>query len=442
MDQKISNFQIMILVVFTIITIGSIVLFATSKSKNNNGTGVALEPVVMWGTAPEELINNLVLAILEKDKDLLDIKYFKKDAKTFQQDLIEAIADDVGPDIVIIPQDMIIKNLNKVVVLPYKSYPLRNFKDNFIDVGSVFLKSDGVIALPFIIDPMIMYWNKTHFVNAGVINPPKLWDEFSADVSKLTKKDSNFNILQSGTALGEYQNILHAKDILSMLFLQAGVSVVSKTSDDEFVADLFYKNINSEKNSAGMALSFYTDFANTSKDSYSWNKSLKPSRDSFISGDTSTYFGYASELAGISLKNPNLNFDVEMVPQVVGAEKKSVYANVYGLAVLKSSKKQVSAFSQVFTLISKESISELVSIINLPPVRKDVLVNIPTDPYMKIFYDSALIADTWIDPDSNSTDTVFKNMIEGVIVGRDSYDSSINTAKIQITQIIQNTKNK
>jgi ABC-type glycerol-3-phosphate transport system substrate-binding protein len=433
MEQKTSNFQIILLVAFGFFMIVGIMLFATSKLSSTGGTVVT--PIVMWGTPSSEAINKTIDALLEKDKSSLKITYVQKDSNNFEQTLIEAIADGVGPDVVILPEDMILKNVNKFVVLPYSSYPLRTFKDQFIDAGSVYLVADGVLAFPFIVDPMVMYWNKTHFVNAGIVNPPVQWDEFSKIVTKLTKKDSNFNITQSGTALGEYQNILHSKDILTTLFLQAGVPIIAKNTTGNYEASII-GNYGNSQNPAEVALTFYTDFANPSKETYSWNKSLKSSLDSFISGDTSIYFGFASELSGISFKNPNLNFDVAKVPQVSGAGKKSVFAKMYGLAVLKTSKNQTSAYNQILTLISTGGIASLSSLSNLPPVRKDVLAISSTDPYMQIFYNSALISDTWLDPSPSATEAVFKNMIESVIVGKSTPGTAIGRADNDLGTII------
>lgn len=442
MEQKTSNFQVVILIVFSFFIILGVALFSTSKLNTNNG-GVAVTPVVMWGTLSSPTVNKYIDTVLEGKKDSLRINYVQKDPKTYEKDIIEAIADGAGPDIAMISEDMVFKNINKFATVPYATYPLRDFKDQFIDASSIFLQTDGIIAIPFIVDPMVMYWNKTHFVNAGIVNPPTEWTQFSDNVSKLTKKDSNFNVTQSGTALGEYQNIVHAKDILSMLFIQAGVPIVAKKTSGEYGSALYFNSQSSEKAPAVVALSFYTDFANPSKESYSWNKSLKPSRDAFISGETSIYFGFASELSGINLKNPNLNFDVSKVPQIPNTARRSVFAKMYGLAVLKSSKSQLSALTQIFTLTSKDSIASLTSIINLPPVRKDVLAVSPADPYMKTFYDSALMSETWLDPNAVDTEAVFKDMIESVIAGRSNVDHAVNIAESALENIIiNNTKVK
>lgn len=434
METKTSNFQIIILVVFSFFVILGLILFATGKSQS---TSDVITPVVAWGTVDAGIVNKLIANTLEKNKDSLKFSYVQKDPSTFEKELIEALADGSGPDVVLIPQDLLLKHKNKLYPLAYASYPLRTFKDQFIDAGSIYLDDTGVLGVPFMVDPIVMYWNKTHFVNASIVSAPKYWDDFSADVAKLTRKDSNYNVLQSGAALGEYSNILHAKDIVSMLFIQAGAPIVGKNSEGAYVASLAgsFGNID---HPAESALSFYTDFANPIKGSYSWNKSLKSSMDSFLSGDTSIYFGYASELPMITLKNPNLNFDISSVPQVRDSQKQTGFAKVYAFSVLKASKNTVSAFNQIFTLTSKDSITDLTSIANLPPVRKDVLANKPDSLYMQTFYDSALRSEAWPDPDPVLTEIMFKNMIESTIIGKIKAGDAVGRADRELESFLKN----
>lgn len=433
MESKTSNFQVIVLVVFSFFVILGLILFATSKAKNSSD---AVTPVVAWGTVDSSVINKLIVSTLDKTKDSLKFSYIQKSPTTFEKELVEALADGSGPDIVLLPQDLLIKHKNKLYTLPYTTYPLRTFKDEFIDAGSIYLDTEGVLGVPFMVDPLVMYWNKTHFVNASIVSPPVYWDDFSKDVEKLTRKDSNFNIMQSGAALGEYSNVLHAKDILSMLFIQAGAPIVGKDKDGVYKVSLT-GSFGDIKNPANSALVFYTDFANPVNGSYSWNKSLKSSMDSFLSGDTSIYFGYASELPLVTLKNPNLNFDISGTPQVRGSKRQSNFAKIYAFAVLKASKNTGSAFNQIFTLTSKDSISDLSSITNLPPVRKDVLSNKPEDLYMQTFYDSALRAETWPDPDPIATETIFQDMIEYTIMGKAKSEDAINRADKEMGNLLK-----
>ena len=43
--------------------------------------------------------------------------------------------------------------------------------------------------MPYLyIDTIGLYYNKALFNNAGIVNPPKTWDEFNSDVKQLTQK--------------------------------------------------------------------------------------------------------------------------------------------------------------------------------------------------------------------------------------------------------------
>ena len=112
MEQKTSNFQVIVLIVFGFFVILGVILFATAKFGGTSG-GVVITPVTMWGTLPKDTINKHIQNLLAKDKGSLSITYVEKSSATFEKDLVEAVADGIGPDIVILPQDILLKNINK-----------------------------------------------------------------------------------------------------------------------------------------------------------------------------------------------------------------------------------------------------------------------------------------------------------------------------------------
>ena len=152
------------------------------------------------------------------------------------------------------------------------------------------------------------------------------------------------------------------------------------------------------------------------------------------------YFGYSSELGNINLKNPNLNFDVSVIPQIRNTKQEIVFAKMSGFAILKSSKNSMSAFTQISTLTSKDAITSLISITNLPPVRRDVLADAPKDLYMKVFYDSALRAKAWPDPNPTETDQIFQGMIENTIIGKMKSNDAVTQADKQMETLLKVVK--
>ena len=93
---------------------------------------------------------------------------------------------------------MVLKNKDKISPIPFAYYPERDFRDNFVDISNLFIdqKNGGLAAFPFLIDPMVMYWNKDLFSSAGISQPPQNWEDFSEDVKTFTEKNEAGNITQ------------------------------------------------------------------------------------------------------------------------------------------------------------------------------------------------------------------------------------------------------
>ena len=74
--------------------------------------------------------------------------------------------------------------------------------------------------------------------------------------------------------------------------------------------------------------------------------------------------------------------------------------------------------SAALSLVSKEQASALSEILNVPPARRDLLSTEPAGAEMPVFYEAALQAKGWLDPDDMRTRAIFGEMIEAVTSGR------------------------
>jgi len=274
------------------------------------------------------------------------------------------------------------------------------------------------------------------FSNAGLSLTPRYWSELYDLTTRLTVKDTNFNITKSAVALGEHANISNANEILSLLIMQAGSRITERDANGA-LSNLLNQRLNYPIPPAQTALNFFIEFSNPLKPFYSWNRSIPTSKSFFLSGDLALYFGFASELADIRLKNPNLNFDVTSIPQSKSSNLNMTYGRMIGLAIPKNSKNIASAFKVANSLTSATTISTLVNVLHLPPVRRDLLATRPAQTHMSLFYDAAIQARGWLSPEPANLNPIFKEMVESVTAGRSNSSEALVRASQQLDSILK-----
>jgi len=427
-----NKFQIILLAVFGFFIVLGLVAFSTYKSNSSVNTNV---PITIWGTINKATFDSFITKIKEDKNQDLSINYVQKDPSTIDSQLVEAIATGYSPDAVLFPQELIKRYLDKVSLISYATISQRTFMDTYVQEAEMYMTPNGIFAIPFYIDPLVMYWNRDLFGSAGIANPPTSWSEFPALASKLSKSDINANIIKSAVSFGEYKNVNNSKAILSALLIQAGTPIVSYTNN--LLKSYLYSNpLNSIETPAVSVLRFYTDYSNPKKSVYSWNRSLPSSKQSFLSEDLATYFGFASESSDIANKNPNLNFDVAMIPQVVGTNNKSTFGEMYGFAFMKSSPNLTTAYNIISYLTSTDIIPEFLQLTNASPARRDIISAGVSDPTKTIFYNSVLIAHGWIDPDFSMTNNIFQTMVEDISTGKLSVIDSVQKASMQLDNLL------
>ncbi len=422
-----SYFKIAILTIFSVSILVGVAVFALSKVQNSIGSS----EIVVWGTIGEDVFTAAYSkSSLFGNRDM-EVTYVRKTQTDFDVDFVEALAEGRGPDVVLLRDDLIYKNRNKLFVIPYKVYSERAFKDTFIEGSEIFLNEEGVTAVPFMVDPMVMYWNRDLFNTVGLSVPPKFWEEIYSFVEKLTKKDSSGNVLQSAISFGEWRNVTNAKELISMLLMQAGTPITQRSG--KTVRSVLNEQLGFPRVPAQSAVDFYTQFSNQTSSYYTWNRSFPNSLNSFLAGNLAMYFGFASELLSIQEKNSNLNFDVTSVPQIKDSKKKSVFGRMNAFAIVKQSKNTSTAYALINSLTEVASLRALEGLTTLPPVRRDMLAVAPTDAFRNVFYSSALVSHSWIDPDPKNTGDIFRDMIENITSGKNRVTDSIVRANSELS---------
>jgi ABC-type glycerol-3-phosphate transport system substrate-binding protein len=431
--KSLSVFQVVILAVFGALALSGILIFALVVSGGGGGT---VGPVTIWGTLEPSPFTTVLRQVSENDPRLAQVSYEQKDPETYEGLLTEALASGGGPDLFLLRHDYVVQNSGKAVPIPYELVSRSQFENTFVEAAEVYLDEGGILGVPIASDPLILYWNRDMLSAAGFARPPEHWDQLPDMARKIVKKDEAGRIVKAAVGFGEYQNVTHAKDIMALLTLQAGGTITQKDATGRLLPTLAARTAGAPSQATESALRFYTEFADPSKVDYSWNRSLSETRTAFASGDLALYIGYASEIAMISRMNPNLNFAVAPVPQIRGTERPLNLARVYALAVSRASPRSDSASLVASIMGSADFARSLAIALGMPSARRDVLAEGGSEEEA-LFVREALISRSWMDPDPQQTNAIFRAMIEGVVSGSSHPAEAIGRANQEIARILE-----
>jgi ABC-type glycerol-3-phosphate transport system substrate-binding protein len=412
--MKMTNFQLIVLVLFGVALMVGVGVFAAFGGLLG---GTPVGPVKIWGTVPSDAMEEVLATLRSSDSVFEDVTYIEKNPTTYTADLVNAMASGQGPDLFLVSHDNIVSFANKITPIPYSVISQAEYNASYIDEGQLFLTPFGALALPLLVDPLVMYWNRDLFASAGIAQAPQYWNDFLVIAPKLTSHDAGSNVTQSAVALGTWKNIAHAKQILSALILQSGDSITTRDAEGNPTPVLGQTPTNAPSNPAESALRFYTEFANPGKTTYSWNNALPVSSTAFTNNDVGVYFGFASEYGAIAARNPNLSFAVATLPQLKGNTTRLTFGQLTGVALSKTALNPQGAVMVAKRLAGQQAVSLFAQKILLPPVRRDVALDTSANAAAAVFVQSALIARGWLDPNPTASDKVFQNMIEQVLSG-------------------------
>ncbi|HEY4487033.1 MAG TPA: extracellular solute-binding protein [Candidatus Paceibacterota bacterium] len=430
-----STFQIIILSVFLFFLFFAVLVFAGVIPFFGGAPSGVAGTVTMWGTVPESFLDDGLLALNKVNEGSFSITYVEKRKEGFDRDLVEALASGRGPDMILLPENLIVRHSDKVFPLPLESFSIRKFRDTFIEEGELYLTNSGILALPFSVDPMVLFWNRDIFNSASVSVPPNSWDQFLTLAPRLTQKDQALTIHKSAIALGEFGNVTHAKDVLAMLMLQAGDSIVER--GDEGLAAILGEQRGLITPPAESALRFFTEFSNPAKTTYSWNRSLPDSKDFFIANDLAAYIGFASEIGEIRARSPHLNFDITSMPQPREVLRAGTLGRMMGIAVLKTSQNIGTAFYASSILTGPEFLQAFAIESGLPSVRRDILSIKNPGPFGDVLNASALMAHGWLDPSPEASVSIFRTMVDAVVSGKEKMSQAVARANGELGNLLK-----
>jgi ABC-type glycerol-3-phosphate transport system substrate-binding protein len=443
MDKKNSPFQIVLLATFVVLGLAGIIIFAMTSG---GGATEDVGDVYLWGTYPERSITTFLHDYGMEDRRTTTVQYTQKDPKTFYDDLAQALAAGQGPDIVITDHSHIEKLESMFSIVPFEAFPARTFIDAYIDASATsFIKSrgqeTGIRAIPIVVDPLVMYWNRDIFARHATPQAPKYWDEFFAIAENMTERSENGNITVSGVALGEPSNVLHSKEIISAMIMQAGGDIIIRNADDGKMEVRLARTDKNSLSPAQSAMRFFTEFANPTKKRYSWNKSMPKSKEMFTNGDLAIYIGTASELKEISDKNPNLNFDIAPLPQLRGGTGTRLLTTgtIYAVAITKTGKNPSGGLAIAGAMSTGKAGEMLEKELAAPSAQRALLVPNARDPLTTTLRQEAVRMRVWPDPDPEKTEDILFRMVERITTGEDRISESVQRADGEMKILVRDS---
>lgn len=417
-------FRVIVLAVFGLVAIVGIFMFARFDGFDNGQD--AIGTVTIWGTLPEEAMTAQLEALRESQPEFANVSYQQMQPATFGAELAEALAIGEGPAMVLISQEQLVSEQNKLSVIPYSNISQRDFRDTFVPITELYLTDKGTYGVPFVVDPLVMYYNRTLLASAGIPQPPANWEAVIGLSDRLIIRTAG-QVTRSLVAFGEYDNVPNARGIISLLLLQAGTPITS--APDGILSSALNDGPDvAGSSAAASAVSFYTQFSDPAKSVYSWNRALPDARQAFLSGDLALYFGYASELPLIRAGNPNLDFDMAPVPQPSRNTSRTTYGLAYAFAIPKTSKNPTGAYAAAVALADADIELPAANALSMVPAARAALLPSREDRFQPVYFPEALVARGWLSPSPSVTDDIFGSMIRDITSGRRDVGQSLTAA--------------
>lgn len=295
-----------------------------------------------WGLWEDKKIMQAVISDFERKNPNIKIDYSKQDINQYRNRLLTRTNNGTGPDIFRFHNTWYPMISGILLPLPSDTISKDEFLRTFYPVAQKDLIKNGAIyGIPLEIDTLALFINNQLFQSAG-LSSPVTWNDFINNARAMTVKDENGKIKTAGAAMGTYENVIHAPDILSLLFIQNGVD---------------FNNIEGSSDKIQGALSFYTSF--TTDENNVWDNTLDSSLLAFSKGNLGMFFGYSWDYFTIKQFNPNLSFQIVPVPQL--PNQNITLASYWAEGVSSKSKHQKEALLFMKFLAKKDTTAKLYS---------------------------------------------------------------------------------
>ncbi len=429
----------------------------------------------VWGVIDDEAAYDAIFKDYRALHPNVTINFRRFTLEEYEDQLLNAMAEDRGPDIFMIHNTWVGKYMPKILPMPLQTktalesiqgtlkkelvwtlvtqptVSIRQFKLDYPDavLGDMLRtvnvstnpdKKDmqtRVVGIPLSVDTLAMYANKDLLNAAGISTVPQNWDDFQTAVKKLVKLDDQGNILQAGAGLGLGSNVERASDIIIDLMMQNGAEMSTADGTPTFTQIPAKLQGQRDVPPAEQALQFYTDFANPSKDVYTWNAKMPNSLNAFIQGKSAFFFGYGYDLPAIRTGAPQLNLGISQMPQITGNPVVN-YANYWAYTVSKKTKNPDISWDLLNFMRKPEENKKFLDVAQRPAALRSQLNTQLDNEDIGVFASQVLTAQSWYrGNDPAAMNSAFVQLIEDAqTTDPEKYMTIINVAAEKVAQTI------
>jgi multiple sugar transport system substrate-binding protein len=447
-------------------------LVATSLALVGAGCGsspVSVRPVSLDYWRMEDADGSMD-AVIAKYRELhpnvaIKVRTFREE--DLHKELLEAFAEDRGPDMMSVPNVWLrqwqaqisplpaelsvatttrgkdgktVSSLQKTTT-PSVRELVRDYveavpKDVVLSIPATKTEpaSQQILGIPFSSDTLALFSNAALLKKAGITAPPQTWQELQADIAKLTVRNADGKITQAGVALGVANNVRHSTEILGSIMVQNGATMADAKGQPSFQ---LIQGGSGGRNSAQDALNFYKRFALENGPDYAWNATLPDSLDAFTSGQLAFYLGYPTDWHRIRERNPRLEMAISALPQVDPSSPASM-ARYPVETVLKKSAHPNEAWDFIVFASKPANVTSYLDAARRPPALRELLADATLKPGIAPFANQSLIAVSWYrGRDYPATEAAFARLIETPLTREVTTQTVLNQAALEIQKTLR-----
>ncbi len=377
--------------------------------------------------------------------------------REMQQFLVEKMAEDLSPDVVLTNADWIFTNRKKLMALKGDpKFTPEAFDAAFVKAATEPLLSEGaLLGIPLSVETLATIYNREILIdsleNRNV--PGKTWEEIRLDAQKLTQTNNSFSRLeQSGIALGDLKSVKYGIDVLKNMLVQNGLKFFTEDQKRaNFSRQIVVDEDGANKSLITKVIHFFASFSNPQYKQFSWSPLLvkdKKHKDlmTFVQGKTAVVFAYPSDIVlledlvaqtagSISFKDVS----TALFPQA-SLQNKELLARVKALAVPKSARNPLVSWEFLKYMSKKEIHEKLFEVTHIPSARLDLIAEHGKTPLYDVFVRQAKFARTFVFPKpipENVFDDDLIKIFDTVKFGNDRLTKNIRRYETTLNKVLE-----